>query len=198
MEALNETQFAVPTDNTYRRQGRHIVVAQIESLIPLGYPVDPDIYGGGTSDLTWDRVQKLYARSPLARHGQLPCHYYAEYLRDDYVTFVGLPLSNTSWFLQQAVAARVLPIQYMDAVLVVLQENYGIEAVERRLWRLLSHQVLTPLGRLFDIPKERVVFFENLADREALRGPDWGFRFREPTYLDPVIPQMFLKEYEKR
>jgi hypothetical protein len=125
-------------------------------------------------------------------------HYYTEYLHDDYVVYVGCPVSNRSWFLQEAVAAGVLPIQYMDAILIVLQENYGVEVTEKRLWRILAHTTLTPLMRLFDIPRSRVLFFENLANREAVNGEKWPFRWREPTFLDPIQLDLFIKDYEKR
>ena len=197
-QLLNETFFNVAQDQTYRRQGRHIIIAQMESIVPLQTTLDPSIWGGGNSDYTWGRVQQFYARSPLARKGQMPMHYYAEYLDDDYVTYVGCPLSNKSWFLQSAVAAGVLPIQYMDAILVVLQESYTLENIDRRLWKLLAHTTLSPLMRLFDVSKERVLFFENLVNREAVESEKWPFRWREPTFLDPIQLLLFLKEYEKR
>lgn len=196
--ALNESTVVVMPDSTYRRQGRHIIIAQMESIVPLHSVMDPSIWGGGSSEYTWKRVQQYYSRRPEARNGQMPMHYYTEYLYDDYVTYVGCPLSNKSWFLQQAVAAGVLPVQYGDDILVVLQENYSVENVERRCWRLLAHSTLTPLMRLFDIPKERVLFYENLANREAVVGPDWPFRWREPTFLDPIQLMLLLKDFEKR
>ena len=170
----------------------------MESIVPLHSTMDPSIWGGGDATYTWKRVQEFYYRHPGSRKGQFPQHYYCEYLNDDYVVYVGCPLSNRSWFLQQAVAAGVLPVQYMDAIFIVLQENYGVEVTDKRLWRVLSHSTLTPLMRLFDIPRDRVLFFENLANRAAVNGPDWPFRFREPVFLDPIIVDLFLKEYEKR
>ena len=128
----------------------------------------------------------------------MPMHYYAEYLDDDYVTYVGCPLTNRSWFLQMAVAAGVLPVVYNDAILIVLQENYGVEVTDKRLWRILSHTVISPLMRLFDITRDRVLFFEKIANTEAVNGPDWPFRWRDPVFLDPIQLDMFLKEYEKR
>jgi hypothetical protein len=196
-EALNESIPLMRADETYRRQGRHIIVAQIESLVPLHTTLDPAIWGGGNTSYTWKRVQTFYSRSPLARNSQLPMHYFAEYLEDDYVMYVGCPLTNKSWFLQQAVAAGVLPVQYMDAILVVIQENYSVENVERRLWRVLANNLITPMMRLFDITKERVVFFEDLANREAVNGPDWPFRWREPTFLDPLMLQLQIKDFMK-
>ena len=195
---LNESFFTVRPDDSYRRQGRHIVIASLASLIPYEAVVDPSVWGVGNSEYTWGRVQKFFARLPAARRNQMPMHFYSEYLYDDYVSYVGCPLSNRSWFLQQAVAAGVLGIEYVDAILVVTQENWGVEAVEKRLWQLLAHNVVTPLMRLFDVPRNRVVFFENLASRTAVNGPDWNYRFREPTYLDPVVFDLFLKDYEKR
>jgi hypothetical protein len=119
------------------------------------------------------------------------------------VTNAGLELfwtycSLNTVLMTVAVAAGVLPVQYGDDILIVLQENYSVENVERRLWKILSNSTLTPLMRLFDIPKERVLFYENLVNREAVIGPDWPFRWREPTFLDPIQLMLVLKEYEKR
>lgn len=197
-DALNESLVVYQDDRDYRRQGRHIIIAQMESIVPVHSTLDPSIWGGGNSEYTWKRVQQYYARQPIARKGQQAMHYYAEYLHDDYVVYVGCPLSNRSWFLQEAVAAGVLPIQYMDAILIVLQENYGVEVTEKRLWRILAHTTLTPLMRLFDVPRQRVLFFENIANREAANGEKWPFRWREPTFLDPLQLDLFLKDYEKR
>ncbi len=197
-ESLNEALVLYPEDRDYRRQGKHIIIAQMESIVPLHTTLEPYIWGGGDSTYTWKKVQEFYFRRPEARNGQMPMHYYAEYLGDDYVTFVGCPLTNRSWFLQQAVAAGVLPIQYMDAILIVLQENYGVEVTEKRLWRILSHTLITPLMRLFDVTRDRVLFFEKLANREAVTGDKWPFRWREPTFLDPLQLDLFIKTYEKR
>lgn len=198
-EILNETFYTIRPDNTYRRQGRHIIIASMESLTPLQTTLDPSIWGVGNSEFTWGRVQKFFARFPMSVHNQMPMHYYAEYLGEDYVTYVGAPFTNKSWFLQEAVARGVIPWQYMDDILVVLQENYAIENVERRLWRVLAHTLLTPLMRQFDIPKERVVFFENLANVKVVEeSGQWPFRFRRPVHLDPIQLQLFLKDFEKR
>jgi hypothetical protein len=170
----------------------------MESIVPLHSTLDPSIWGGGDSTYTWKRVQEFFYRRPEARNGQMPMHYYAEYLDDDYVTYVGCPLSNRSWFLQMAVAAGVLPVMYNDAILIVLQENYGVEVTDKRLWRILSHTVISPLMRLFDVTRDRVVFFEKIANAQAVNGPDWPFRWRDPVFLDPLQLDLFLKEYEKR
>lgn len=195
--ALNEVTV-IGTDETYRRQGRHIILAQIESLVPLGYPFDPSIWGAGTADYTWGYVQRFFTRSPMARHNQLPMHYYTEFIDDDYATFVGCPQTNTSWFLQLAVAKGALPISLLDAVLVVLQENFGMENPDQRLWRVLSHTLLTPIMRAQDIPQQNVVLFESIANRDVVTDVNWPFRFREPKFMDPVILNMFLKNYAKK
>ena len=198
MESLNEALVLYKPDRDYRRQGKHIIIAQMESIVPLHATMDPSIWGAGDIAYTWKRVQEFYYRRPEARNGQMPCHYYSEYLDDDYVTYVGCPLTNRSWFLQMAVAAGVLPVVYNDAILIVLQENYGVEVTDKRLWRILSHTVISPLMRLFDITRDRVLFFEKIANVSAANGPDWPFRWRDPVFLDPIRLDMFLKEYEKR
>ena len=195
---LNESMVVIRPDNTYRRRANNIIIAQIHSLTPLNAVFDPSIWGGGSSTYTWKRVQEFFSRSPLARHRQLPMHYYMEYLNDDYVTYVGCPVTNRSWFLDLAVAARVIPIAYRDDILIVTQENYSVESMERRCWQHLAHNTITPLMRTFDIPKERVLFFENIVNEDAANGADWPFRWKQPIHLDPIQLMMFLKEYEKR
>lgn len=197
-KTLTEGMVLFRPDADYRRQGRHIIIAQIENILPLQMVIDPDIWGGGNARYTWGQVQQFFSRYPKARHGQQPCHYYCEYLDKDYVTYVGCPLTNRSWFLQMAVALGILPIMYLDAVLIVLQENYGVEVTDKRLWRVLAHTTLTPLMRMFDIPRSQVVFFENIANVDAVMAPEWTFRWRDPTFLDPLQLDLFLKEYEKR
>ena len=198
MESLNEALVLYKPDRDYRRQGKHIIIAQMESIVPLHATMDPSIWGAGDIAYTWKRVQEFYYRRPEARNGQMPMHYYAEYLDDDYVTYVGCPLTNRSWFLQMAVAAGVLPVVYNDAILIVLQENYGVEVTDKRLWRILSHTVISPLMRMFDVTRDRVLFFEKIANVSAANGPDWPFRWRDPVFLDPLQLDLFLKEYEKR
>ncbi len=195
---LSETFYPLHDDRTYRRQGRHIIVACIESLVPIRAVFDPSIWGGGSSEYTWGRVQKFYARLPEARRGQMPAHFYCEYLEDDYIVYVGCPSTNKSWFLQAAVAAGVLHPVYLDAILIVLQENYGVEITERRLWGVLAHTTITPLMREHDVSRDRVLFFEKIANRAATEGPDWPYRFREPMFLDPLQLDLHLKDYEKR
>jgi hypothetical protein len=198
MNILNESLAVIQQDNTYRRQGKHIIIAQIESLIPKGYTVDPSIYGGGSSEYTWGKMQKFFSHYPGSRNSLMPSHYYCEYIDDDYQVFVGCPLSNKSWFLQEAVSVGVIPIQYLDAILIVLQESYSLENIDKRLWKVLSNTTLSPLMRMLDIPKERVVFFEKLANEEMVNSIKWNYRWSKPTFLDPIQLQMVLKEYEKR
>ena len=195
---LRESVIPVYQDQVYRRQGKHIIIAQVESIVPLHSTLDPNIWGGGTPELTWRRLQHFFGRSPLARHGQMPCHFYTEYLVDDYETFVGCPLSNKSWFLTEAVFQGVLPVVYSDAILVVLQENYSIESMDKRLWEVLAHTVITPLMREYNITNERVLFFEKIANVDKVNSEEWLFRWRDPKFLDPVQLDMYIKEYEKR
>jgi hypothetical protein len=199
MGSLREYVFPIVGDRTYRRQTRHILLASVASVLPLeGGLMDPDVWGGGSSEYTWGRVQRFFRHHPLARKNQLPMHYYTEFLHRDYVSYVGLPLTNRSWFAAMAVESGALPIEFLDSVLIVLQENFSIENVERRLWEMLANDVVTPLMRMLEVSRPRVLFFERIADRSVVLGEKWPFAFREPTYLDPVQFDLYIKEYEKR
>lgn len=197
-ELLNEVAVVIRPDNTFRRQGQHIVIAQMNSITPVRTILDPSIWWGSSSVYTWGKVQEYFTRHPFARRNQLPMHFYSEYLYDDYVTYVGCPKTNKSWFLQQAAAAGVIPVQYQDAILIVTQENYTLSTVENRCWKVLAHSLLTPMMREDGISRERVVFFEQIVDRNRANSEDWPFRYRDPVFLDPAQLDMFLKEYGKR
>ena len=72
-------------DDLYRKKDRHIVIAQMESVVPLhSATLEPRIWGGGTSEYTWGKVQKFFSRHPLARKGLPPGHFFCEYLDEDY------------------------------------------------------------------------------------------------------------------
>ena len=197
-ESLAETFFEVHPDVTYRRQTRHIVLATVESMVPLRSTLDPSIWaGGGISAYTWGRVQRSFARLPQARHGTMPMHYYAEYLGDDYVTFVGAPLTSASWFMREAAAAGVVAPALGDAVLIALQENYAVEVTEMRLWRLLAANVITPLMRMLHVPRDRVVFFEQVCDADVARSGAWPYNYRSPKFLDGHQLETALKVFHK-
>jgi hypothetical protein len=197
---LLEDNFSIYEDRNYRRQTKYIILASIGSMIPTeGGLLDPSIWGGGgNSEFTWARVQEFFYYHPISIRKQLPMHFYSEFLQKDYVHYVGLPLSNRSWFMAKAVETGLLPIMYLDSIVIVLQENFAIENVESRLWKLLAHNVVTPLMRMLDISRLNVQFFEKIVDQKKAEGIQWPFAFRYPTYLDPIQFDMQLKQYEKR
>jgi len=197
-ENLNEAFFPVYPDNEYRRVGRHIVLCTLESMVPRDSVLDPSIWAvGGNTEYTWGKVQWTYTRLPQARRNLLPMHYYVEYVDSDYVTYVGAPLTNRSWFLQEAAAKGVIPTMMADAVLVALQENYAVEVTERRLWKLLAANLLTPLMRQLEVPRERVVFLEQVCNEEVARSAGWLYKYRSPKYLDRTTLDHFLKVFRK-
>ena len=46
-EMLNESLVLYKEDRDYRRQGKHIIIASMESIVPLQTTRDPSIWGGG-------------------------------------------------------------------------------------------------------------------------------------------------------
>ena len=192
-------QYAIYQDQTYRRQTKGIVIAAMNSIMPKGYNLDPRIYaGGGNPLLTFNKVRDFFVQYPGARHRQLPMHWYTEYLDDDYVTFVGLPFTNSSWWLQEMVRLGALPPVHADAFLIVTQENYSIETMEKRFWEHLAHHLVAPLLRDNSWDRQRVHFFEKIVDRSVVDSKDYPYLFAEPRYLDPDMFDFALKEYQKR
>jgi len=197
-QGINETYTIYP-DRDYRRQGRNIVIAMLASVVPRTVMVDPRFLAGGDPLYSWEKVQRALARYPKARNDQMPMHYYTEFISKDYATMVGCPITNKSWYLEDLVHRGALPISYNDAILVVLQENYHNETMDKRLWRHLAHTVLTPLMRLYKLDRRHaVVFLENIINRDVATSLDFPYDVREPTHLgeDDVLIQ--IQHYEKR
>ena len=185
----------------YRHNTKYVIIAQIGCLVPKDYVFPPFIYGGGSSALTWETVSRFYRRYPRARlsaGGIPPMHLYTEFLGRQYATFVGCPSVSRSWWLQEMVELKALDIVHTESILVVLQESYHIEVMEKELWKHLANFVITPIMRELKLDRSRIMFYENIVDREVVEGKDFPYLFHPPTYLDPFQLEMWLKKYGKR
>jgi hypothetical protein len=196
-DSLNESYQIYP-DNTYRRQTKYIIISCLRSVVQKALNMRPVYLGGGTGNLTFEAVSRQIIRSPRGRRMQLPYHFYTEWLGKDYGTFVGCPITNSSWYLNDLVNLKALDVKYKDSYLITLQEDYSLENMDRRLWRMLAHSVLTPLLREMQTDNRHVVFLEKLVHRDIVDSSDFPYDIREPIYLDPVQLEIQLKYYGKR
>ena len=209
-ELLNEGTYALRTDNTYRKQNRYIIISMLSTITPkytMAELMRPDTLSVGNNRFTWQEVQSFFVRNPLARKRQLPMHYYAEYLDNDYNIYTGLPFTNTSWVIEKMIDLGVLNEYYKDAILIVLQEDYSVETLDNRILEILAHQVISPYLAEYDISRYNGVFFlERLLDYSIIEEMNnsnvdlqakYPFYSKEPTYLDEFQLEMFLKRYHK-
>ena len=125
-------------------------------------------------------------------------HFYTEFLGQQYSTMVGCPLVYRSWWLEEMVMLGALDIVHQESILVVLQESYYLENMEKELWAHLAHNILTPILREYKFDRSRILFYEKIADREVVEDKDFPYLFYNPTYLDPFQLELQLKKYGKR
>ena len=92
----------------------------------------------------------------------------------------------------------VLDTVHQESILIVMQESYHLEVMERELWAHMAHYVLTPMLREMMFDRSRILFYENIASREIVEGNDFPYIFQQPVYLDPFQLEMQLKKYGKR
>ena len=190
--------FSIRRDETYRHGNKHILIGMLENIIPIHGPMlPPNIYAAGTANYTWGLVREFFSKHPLARHMQIPFHYYAEYIEDDYSIAVGCPMTNRSWVLDMMVSSGVLNIDYADSILIILQESYYVENIEQRLYEHLSHYLLTPLLKDRKMQRSSIQFLEEVMIPTNMTA-EYPFRYKPPRFLDRNILDMYLKEFYKK
>ena len=92
----------------------------------------------------------------------LPFHYFCGLISDDYVALVGAPLTNRSSFLHTLAAVNAIPSLYADSILIVVQEDYREEPVDRRMMAYLSNYVISPLMKLYGLGQERIAYIDEI------------------------------------
>lgn len=179
---------------------KNIIVAPLFSLLANGTVYPPNVVTSSYK-YSWAIVQK-YFEDRLNKE-TLPMHAYCEYLNDDYVVYFGAPLTFRSWFLEDLAKMKLIPYDYKNSILIVCQDDWRLEPIDKRMLRCVCHLAITPIMKIYNIPKEKVVHLDSIlvpdAYDKAQENDDLLKRYNleKSVYYDPVWFQVILKDYIK-
>ena len=196
---LDEIYIPVQNDRTYLRQPKYILICMLSSMVPVNNPgLDPNVVNLALSKFTFTTVNKYFAYLPMAKKHLMPFHYYTEMVSSNYVTMIGAPATSRSWYMEQLISERILPMDYRDSIVICLQQNYALEPLESQLMEHLANFVITPLMRQNGFTYDRVKFLETVVDRQMVNASPNFNKMKEPYFLDEVVFRTFLKDFVKR
>jgi len=147
-----------------RSENKYIILTQAMSTYEnFGY-LSNDALLGGSYKYTWGEWQKYYIQT--AHHRKLPCHYYMEFLDDDYVIYVGNPLCNKSYFLEDLARNEIINQNYANAILVVLSEDFRYVQTDKEMLYHLCDKLVSSLMVQFPISDSAVLTLDDILKNE--------------------------------
>ena len=184
-----------------RKHPRHIILVPTHNMTTEDTLANPRMLQS-THRFSWGMFQEymwdqLGLKSPLM-------HYYAEFLDDDYVFFVGIGQESNSPFLMHLATTGAISHDHKTAVCVAINADYRIDVPDKRMLKGLSNFVLAPLLWLYKMDRNNVLFIDDIlldnARDKAADNKDRRLRFKleNSKYWDHNQLMFQLKEYVKR
>lgn len=166
----------------------YIILCQAKNLFPTGVPLDPSITRGNRR-YTWGTWQNYF----MSRTGEyrLPCHFFTEFIDNDYVIYNGLGISQRSYFLDDLIDLGVIDRAYRDSIFVLIQEDLEVDKLENRFYEHLCDKLICPMMLEYNIQPSRVVYIDeilniNWQEKQLQTKLDYGIteaRFYNRTQL---------------
>jgi hypothetical protein len=181
----------------FRRKTEYIILTHARNLIENFY-IDPAVIQGNKK-YTWG-IWQNYWISELKKPA-LPCHYFVELLDTDYVIFKGLHEVQPSFFIEDLVSAGVMKFDYLNAILVVISDDFSINTVENRMAEHISDKVLTGLLRHYQLDFTRVKYIDEcLTDewKDNLKFSTLEYKYTPARYFDFQKIKSNIDKYKKK
>ena len=155
---------------------------------------------GGGQAYTWGPWQQYWMRDVISL--DLPCHWFAELLGQDYVIYAGLNEDNQSWWVERLVEDGLIPERYLNSLVLFTGEDYSIDALEDRLVDHLCDKLLSALVSKYgmDPIKDFVYIDDCLVDGWESQWKETGGRFaiKPGTFYDPSKIRHRISYFTKR
>lgn len=182
----------------YRLRSQHIIITHCRNLHSTNLPLKPELKIG-TYAYSWGLWQRYFREE--VKNKLLPMHYFVEQLGQDYVIYVGCNFVQQSWYIKELVDNNIIPYQYRDAILVVLQEDFSRDIPDGRMYDHLNDKLISGLM------KEHSIDFTRILTLDEILVEDWEDRLHQANMKYDIKPMIFfdkdrynfaLKEYLKR
>jgi len=183
------------------REPTGILLVPLHNLMVRGTVWEPRMLRSSYR-YSWGKYQRYFYEDLQA--SQPPCHFYVEFLEDDYVFFSGIGRSQVSWFLYELAATGAIPHGRKDDILIVLNDDFREGVPDRRMLQGIANFLITPMMREYGMAVNRVRFFDDAlapnAAEKALENKNQLRRFilEESRYWDHHQMESHVKEYLKR
>ena len=135
--------YILRNNKRIRRRTDYIILTHSRNLIEDFY-IDPVVIQGYRG-YTWGIWQNYFLRD--LKKPTLPCHYFTEYLDDDFVIFKGLGDISFSYYLEDLASAGVIKFPYINSILIDVGVDFSLNIPDTRMYEHLCDKVICPLLR---------------------------------------------------
>ena len=141
-----------------RPKTEYVIICQAKNTRETSFAYFNPLLIRSNSTYTWGEWQNYYMQDLKRR--KLPCHYFVEYLDNDYVVYQGLSEEHPSYFIRELIEAGVVNSEYKNSILITVGENYNIDIPEYRMYEHLCSKCICSLMRRYKLHQERIVYFD--------------------------------------
>lgn len=188
--------YIIRNDRRIRRKTQYIILTHSRNLIEDFY-INPKVIQG-YHGYTWGLWQKYFIKD--LQKDLLPCHYFAEYLENDYVIYKGLGDVQYSYFLEDLVSASIIPYQYLNSILIDIGIDFSLYIPDNRLYEHLADKLICPLIREYKLDFTRVKYIDDCLNEnweENLKNSTLKYKYTKAQFFDFNILKLNLDKYKK-
>lgn len=180
-----------------RKRTDYIILTHSRNLIEKLY-IDPVVYKNN-KQFTWGIWQRYFMED--LKKPALPCHHFVEFLDRDYVIYNGLYDFQPSYYMEDLVSAGIIDYKYINSILVVIQDDFSINTLERRLSEHLSDKLLTGMLRQYELDFTRIKYLDDCLQEnweENLKFSTLNYQYTKSKFFDFNTLKQDLDKYKKK
>lgn len=182
---------------SYRPVTNYILLIPSVNFIKKTLYIDPIVLKGNYK-FTWQIWQEYFIHDMFLK--EVPCHYFCELLDSDYVIYKGCPEHKHSTYLEDMVKYGVIKPEYKNSIVVMLQDNFKLDTVDRRMCEQLNSKCLSELMRRYRLDPTRIKIIDDVLtdDYETkLQESGLGYEIVPSTYYNEDIMRISAEKFYK-
>lgn len=184
---------------------KNIIIATLKSVMPLNHQifVNTDELNGLSDEAIWPKIRNKYFAYPDAEYGYPPMHFFQEFITSsgvgDYISYVGLGITDRSWFIEKACKMGVLDMSHINDILIVVAENPEIVPLDQRFMERLADTVLCPSLKREKLRFFDIVWYEEICNKMVMK-PElgWNYGYCDLKLFNRYYFEMAIRKYERR
>lgn len=189
--------YIINKDRRIRRKTEYIILSSVRNT-QEDFSIEPDLLVDNTM-FTWGIWQNYYI--DYLQKKLLPCHYFIEKVESDWVIYKGLNIFQPSYFIEDLVSCGVINRNYMNAILILIGQDYSKYTVDKRMSQHLSDKVLTELMRNYKIDFNHIKYIDECFTKdwkENLKFSNIKYKIEPERYFDRQVIKEYVDKYNKK